>query len=68
MSTERTMAKGIRLPDSLWEAIDREAQALKMSRNEYLTRRLGGLFLTSATVQKTSIAVRENEIKELADA
>ena len=53
MSTERTLAKGIRLPDSLWSAIDCEARSLKMTRNEYLSRRLGSLFAAPGDVPKS---------------
>jgi len=40
MAGRTTISRGIRLPKPLWKQIDDEAEALGMSRNELLARRL----------------------------
>lgn len=42
VSTDTTIARGIRLPARLWEAIDAAAAELDMTRTEYIRRRLSG--------------------------
>jgi hypothetical protein len=37
-------AKGIRLPPGLWLLIDSEAATLRMTRSEWLRRRIEGFF------------------------
>lgn len=48
-----TKAIGVRLPNELVAAIDAEASALDMSRNELLTRRLTTAFLHPREGRKT---------------
>lgn len=40
MSTEKTIARGVRLPESVWERLDVDAEGLGMTTNEYIRRRL----------------------------
>lgn len=40
VNTEPTTSKGIRLPDSLWAAIERAARDMEMSSPEWIRRRL----------------------------
>lgn len=45
--TEQTKAKGIRLPESLWRAIDEAAANLNLKPHEWIRRRLeAGVVLT----------------------
>lgn len=40
MNTEKTIARGVRLPESVWERLDVDAEGLGMTTNEYIRRRL----------------------------
>ncbi len=54
MQAEPMIAKGIRLPGEVWEAIELEAESLQMTRSEYLRRRLSSLFRVDPDSQKVS--------------
>lgn len=45
-------AKGIRLPNPLWETIEAEAASLQMTRSDFLRRKLGTLFSCDVQVKK----------------
>ncbi len=59
MSTEPTTSRGVRLPDTLWEAIANEAHALQMSPAEFIRRRLLGA--VSCTVLCDFCSLRDTE-------
>jgi hypothetical protein len=66
MSTEPTTSRGVRLPDTLWEAIAAEAESLQMTPPEFIRRKLQGAVSSQVKpVQKTHATV---QIEELADA
>lgn len=50
MPTKGTSVKGIRLPDDLWDLIDREADAMEMTRNRFLATRLRRSFSHASVV------------------
>lgn len=60
--SEPTKAKGIRLPETLWDAIEAEAQAMQMSTNEWLRRRLEAALSRPKLVQISSRAVQNADI------
>ena len=65
MAAPPTSAKGVRLPDDTWEAIDQAAAALGMSRNEFLKRRLSVAFSAVPKVRKSD---ESNQNADLASA
>ncbi len=57
-------AKGIRLPNPLWERIEAEAASLRMTRSDYLRRKLGTLFSVESNVMKSHSHVSKSIIDD----
>jgi hypothetical protein len=53
MPTKGTSVKGIRLPDSIWEAVDADAAELGFTRSEWFRRRLVTRFIGGQEVRET---------------
>lgn len=53
MPTKDTSVKGIRLPDAMWQAIDRDAEIAAQTRNEWITKRLAWLLKHPLEVGKS---------------
>lgn len=53
MPSKGTSVRGIRLADRVWQAIDEEAAALGMTRNELLGRRLRTAFSRGQDVENS---------------
>ena len=51
MSTEKTVSKGIRLPESLWRHVEAHSSAIDITPNEWLRRHLVKHFSTLGDVQ-----------------
>jgi len=62
MTDEPMTAKGIRLPKPLWAAIETEAASLRMTRSDYLRRKLGALFSCDVSVKKKHVLAIESDI------
>jgi hypothetical protein len=63
LSAADSTPKGVRLPKWLWAAIDAEAAALQMTRNEILFLRLRQVFPVPADVQsKPAVVLNANTI------
>ena len=62
MTDEPMTAKGIRLPNPLWQTIEAEAANLRMTRSDYLRRRLGMLFSCDVEVKKKHTSANYTDV------
>lgn len=57
--------KGIRLPDSLWDAIDEDAAEAGQTRNAWFNARARGWLRRGERIRETGQNVRHADIVEL---
>ena len=66
MPTKDTSVKGVRLPDTMWKAIDRDAEMAEQSRNEWISKRLAWVLRHRSEVRiSDEIGTDSDMIEEL---